>query len=169
MATSVEEVRVKCIEYIDINRFVLALKYLILFELKHVCFQKYHKVQIIHARKEWLRVMIQSIFEFTSMAKIRECVTGVGTIIISDNIKLLLVCLSQHEENETGHTNERKDNSFSTHNVQRLEPAGRRLDYLLYKANEGQSNHYTQATTRLGWISDFSNCIKIQVTQTQYQ
>lgn len=44
MATSVEEVWVKCIEYIDINRFVLALKYLILFELKHVCFQKYHKV-----------------------------------------------------------------------------------------------------------------------------
>ncbi|XP_078324185.1 putative neutral sphingomyelinase isoform X1 [Crassostrea virginica] len=80
--------------------------------------------------------------------------TDLGYKMIVTNGNLLDCWLAKNEENETGHTNERKDNSFSTHNVQRLEPAGRRLDYLLYKANEGVDVEVASCKLDFGKIPD---------------
>lgn len=80
--------------------------------------------------------------------------TDLGYKMIVTNGNLHDCWLAKNEENESGHTNERKDNSFSTHNVQRLEPVGRRLDYLLYKANEGVDVEVGSCKLDFGKIPD---------------
>ncbi|XP_062590000.1 putative neutral sphingomyelinase [Saccostrea cucullata] len=80
--------------------------------------------------------------------------SDLGYKLIMTNGNLHDCWLAKNEENESGHTNERKDNSFSTHNVQRLEPVGRRLDYLLYKVNQGVEVEVSSCKLDFGKIPD---------------